>query len=696
MAENLPNELIGEILQYVLHVPEEKFQDVSEVSPFSCPSHFPSAAVLAVCKRWMIVATPLLYQVVIIRSKAQAQALERTLRGQKEFGTCIKKLRLEGGYGDATRKIILASPNVSNLCISLAIRSSDSTKGLCKALATINPSCLVICDSQKALSNASLSSLVSTLIGCFAIWTNMLRIHLSPVTSNCSESIIPSLANATSLQIVTIPLSFLGINPESLSSLTTSKSLKAIQIFSHLGNKSEEEDSDRLNDTMRRHPDLAALVSIVKRAHGPLSDAIINIAAPTDPSFFPMAHASPEVRELVWNRIIQLATDFDFCWCRSSDCEEQIALLNSTRSSISVVSKTFQRLALPYIYSHPILMENSSMKPFALALERNPLLGGYVQSIMYATQFWSDSYEYRQYLPRILQRTPRVSRICGVHSDFGYIWAPSEFLSFSWADFETLAKIAGRNVISLDKIAVYDDSDDVYGVGDVDEQLQSPAAFGLLGNLRLLECDMAVAFNVEASLISHDWLANLESLNVSYCNPSFFDVLSCLDLNSLREVVIKFECSQSIRGFLRVHGNKIQALYVDGNSNDLSVLAFCPRLTTLSLRVYQFPDPKIFLSNHPQPFITKIVIAHPDFTTSSSINTSSGNAFFSSVDFSALPALRELQIIVCQWPCNEYDIERSVWVQWSSDLAKKWKIRLTDGEGRHWRPRLATPKRSKG
>jgi hypothetical protein len=44
----------------------------------------------------MNVATPLLYRVVILRSKAQAYALERILRKYKEFGIHIKKLRVEG------------------------------------------------------------------------------------------------------------------------------------------------------------------------------------------------------------------------------------------------------------------------------------------------------------------------------------------------------------------------------------------------------------------------------------------------------------------------------------------------------------------------------------------------------------------------------------------------------------------------
>jgi hypothetical protein len=97
----------------------------------------------------MNVATPLLYRVVILRSKAQAYALERILCTYKEFGIHIKKLRVEGGYGVSMHTIITSAPNVTDLCISLNVRSSDSVKRLCTSLSPINPRCVVVLDYRQ-------------------------------------------------------------------------------------------------------------------------------------------------------------------------------------------------------------------------------------------------------------------------------------------------------------------------------------------------------------------------------------------------------------------------------------------------------------------------------------------------------------------------------------------------------------------
>ncbi|KAK7052014.1 hypothetical protein R3P38DRAFT_2502946, partial [Favolaschia claudopus] len=64
-----------EILSPALKVPDDLFSDTSDVSPFA--TYAPSdSAYLLVCKDWLRVATPLLYSVVVLRSKAQANALQ--------------------------------------------------------------------------------------------------------------------------------------------------------------------------------------------------------------------------------------------------------------------------------------------------------------------------------------------------------------------------------------------------------------------------------------------------------------------------------------------------------------------------------------------------------------------------------------------------------------------------------------------
>ncbi|KAJ7177652.1 hypothetical protein C8R46DRAFT_810000, partial [Mycena filopes] len=114
----LPDEIISEILSPALKVSDERFSDTSDVSPFS-KYELSTSAYLVVCKDWLRVATPLLYNIVVLRSRSQANALEKVLASHPEFGAFIRKLRLEGGYGMAMHTILKAAPNVTDVFLTL-------------------------------------------------------------------------------------------------------------------------------------------------------------------------------------------------------------------------------------------------------------------------------------------------------------------------------------------------------------------------------------------------------------------------------------------------------------------------------------------------------------------------------------------------------------------------------------------------
>jgi hypothetical protein len=93
---------------------------------------------------------------------------------------------VEGGYGAAMRTIITSAPNITDLCISLDIRSSDSVKGLCSSLSFINPRCVVVLDAHEARNNAPLKELVTKINSCLKTWTNMIS-ALYVHSSNAAE-----------------------------------------------------------------------------------------------------------------------------------------------------------------------------------------------------------------------------------------------------------------------------------------------------------------------------------------------------------------------------------------------------------------------------------------------------------------------------------------------------------------------------
>lgn len=171
--DTLPDELIREILDDILHVDEDIFEDLAERSPFSSLSQS-SSDLLSVCKSWLHAATPLLYRVVILRSKAQAYALQRTLRANKEFGTLIRKLRVEGGYGGAMKTVLTLSPKITHIWLMLDLPGTENTTGLCSSLHLINPSRVVL---HGACLDPTVPSrkLITKIPDLLETWTNMVR-----------------------------------------------------------------------------------------------------------------------------------------------------------------------------------------------------------------------------------------------------------------------------------------------------------------------------------------------------------------------------------------------------------------------------------------------------------------------------------------------------------------------------------------
>jgi hypothetical protein len=133
-----------------------------------------SSAFLVVAKAWLRVATPLLYNVVVIRSKAQAQALAAALKANPALGRFIKKLRVEGGFAISMLKILQTSPNITDLFLSLEIPQPDNACGLHRGLHLINP-VRVIIDTGRPWTGLSLSAqkLITTLEKCIPIWKKL-------------------------------------------------------------------------------------------------------------------------------------------------------------------------------------------------------------------------------------------------------------------------------------------------------------------------------------------------------------------------------------------------------------------------------------------------------------------------------------------------------------------------------------------
>ncbi|KAJ7159559.1 hypothetical protein C8R46DRAFT_906269 [Mycena filopes] len=179
-ANQVPDELISEILSPLLKHSDEVFSEPSEKALLQ--PGYSSSTYLMVCKSWLRVSTPLLYNVVILRTTAQAAALEKVLQAHPEIGVCIKKLRVEGGFGNAMHTILARSPNITDLFLSAFIYGTDSVKGLCSGLPLIDPQRVILFDvadlkKEKPKKNKQVTQLLDALCVAVTKWKNLVRQH---------------------------------------------------------------------------------------------------------------------------------------------------------------------------------------------------------------------------------------------------------------------------------------------------------------------------------------------------------------------------------------------------------------------------------------------------------------------------------------------------------------------------------------
>ncbi|EJD46908.1 hypothetical protein AURDEDRAFT_163969 [Auricularia subglabra TFB-10046 SS5] len=142
MAHKLPDEILTAILSPLMEVPDATFASDRWIS--SCSrTGIAASTLLLVCKRWMRVVTPLLYETVVTRSPAQAIALSEVLRATHDLGGFITKLRVEHGFGDCVPNILVAAPNITDLAINLRLADAEDV-AIFAALGSINPCRLIV------------------------------------------------------------------------------------------------------------------------------------------------------------------------------------------------------------------------------------------------------------------------------------------------------------------------------------------------------------------------------------------------------------------------------------------------------------------------------------------------------------------------------------------------------------------------
>ena len=141
-----PLEVIVEIIKHVLCVSDEDFSSNVDDSKFGRP-HEPTSNLLLVCKAWMRIAMPYLYECVVLRTTGQVEALLDVMRNKtvgKELKPLVRRIRLEDHFGMMTKSLLKLFPNIPELYIQHPETEEDNIKGLCDSFSEIKPKRVII------------------------------------------------------------------------------------------------------------------------------------------------------------------------------------------------------------------------------------------------------------------------------------------------------------------------------------------------------------------------------------------------------------------------------------------------------------------------------------------------------------------------------------------------------------------------
>ncbi|KAF7353879.1 hypothetical protein MVEN_01073800 [Mycena venus] len=651
---SLPDEIISEILSPALKVSDQLFSDNTGVSPFAKPSESTSAYLL-VCKSWLRVATPLLYNVVVLRSKAQAKALSIVLSENDQLGQFIKKLRVEGGYGAPMHVILKSSPNISDLFLTLEIYSSDNTNGLCKGLTLINPTRLILRDLPfRPLENKMVSQLIEALSVSLSKWD--LRVFECPFTreSNRAEKIIRPLVKVKRLHKLSIP------NADSLSWAYSSFKecpLEVIRIKKSVS-KWERKELPFQNSVLMALLDYTE-ASIFGQANTPKPDLEHPDIAPSLNLFFvPMAGAPKDVQDEVWSRVLYFAMSVpERANNPSSTVPRRLPLL--------LVSKTFNQLGLPYYYAHTVLSTVPAISKFGFVSLKNPSIGPNIRSLSIQCLNFGTNSSGAQGNPMF---TPILSKASGVTRVVGYKGfadpndtAVSMEISIPWDTFEAMAKCSGSTLREFSA-----------RIGTYQGTTVTATVFDDLTVLRRLDWKSPTGFAL--TNIHENGFQSLEDLWITQSSQSFLTALSLMRLKVLRRVMLCLSQDAqgdppSPEGFLKAHGHKLTDLGLAQNifeTLSINVFDVCPNLRSLTVLVPMAvdgpPDTEYLYSTRAIPSLVKITL-DVWYLPRDKNRFAAWEEFFVEFDPKCFPNLHEVEVKCCEWPTSERDIAKSCWVR---------------------------------
>ncbi|KAF7310310.1 F-box domain-containing protein [Mycena indigotica] len=660
----LPEKVLEQILKANLCIDVDLFNDVSDDAFAKFEES--SAAYVAVCRSWSRVAIPWLYETAIVRSTSQARVLANTLEKNPELGCYMKKLRVEGGYGQYMLTILKRTPNISHLSLSMDIWDPDTTEGLCSGLSLINPSCLALRDTGVCKGNEVVKKLVGALDVALVEWKN-LTVFVSPYIDNagCAGDVIASMSVFRRLQTVVVRNKR---GAQWAYSNFIPCPLKSVRVMAPPTGK-EDMGNDRLQAllTYDMAPDAPVIETIIPRKSR---------------RFVPMAGQTEQLQDYIWSRILYFALEVeerrDGLYRNNYQKTGPSAYGYRQRVDPLLVSTRFLRLGIPHFYDT------------LLVPSRDDIL--------------------EQYFPSYLYVEHLTARQIGTVSRFSMpqIAIPDTMIS-------SLARSSGRTLVDL-------------GLNLGHHNTINALELEQLPQLRVLRLRGHVRAGPVGEFRPH-MLPRLEKLCVNGATNSFAQAVARMSLPCLSSLTFVFpatspikpgisgaEAAQSLLAdVLKIHGDKLTQLTV--NSFDIvsgATIDDCPKLEKIYLLLGPgMRPPRLGLLAPPRKNHLQLIniVLLPDLPPDYPLPVWFGSAdsssrrrpralispcpaaewsdFLTQLDAATrtLLALQQVTFAWLAWPTTERDIAAEPWLP-EHKILEALKVKLVDKNGKCWRARL--------
>ncbi|KAJ7064714.1 hypothetical protein C8F01DRAFT_1249749 [Mycena amicta] len=623
----LPYELIAEILSPLLDVPDELFASCVG-SPFS--TYGPSSAnYLLVCKSWLHAGTPLLYRVLIIRSRDQAKALARTFSQphNSHLGNYVRNLRIESGYGTSIKTILACSPKITHLNLTLDVWPPDTVDPTSKGLKLINPTALML-QHHGSISRSPRTKMVTQLANGIADaipgWTRLTTLHYDSIGMDDSQKISRPLVDAK--RLTTLFVSSTSTAHLACKLLANTCPLEVIYIT--------QAPTARKRNWLNNQPVLRQLVKFQIEP-----SPVVLPPVERNPFYIPMDSATEEDRKAVWSRVLFFAM---FVQERALDVPN---LDLPPLLPFLHVSKLFYKLALPHLLVH-----------IKLAWRGN-----------------STGMDTEASFQLTLANSHPVETISNGQS----------YIPMSWRTFTLVAQRIGWSLQQCDLRTGYN--------SEVDRDPMAVNIFRHFVELRTLVWNCLAEFKPTGnnSTLEIEALPKLSHLRIVAADQTFLDLLSTFRLPSLKTLLFVCKTLQ-YEPFLRAHGSTLVELELQGKDLQefsVPVLELCPCLTKITIEssLLRFYDADNLFPRVQNRTLVKFCLMWGCRIVAPK-NYNAWETLITTFDTNLLPSLKEIELVNFEWPRNQRLINDSPFIHWA-DLLRKRGIHLLDRRGKRWRTR---------